>query len=627
MRTSNPNSNNWDSIKIGNKSASSSTDDSCAFNERASLDSRDLSDQVRQVDTTAPPTGSDETSEASDRRLCNQLTVHIQPVNECADLKTEIGQQNNHNVHKLNRNSLKHLSGLRLLIILWITIGHSFLYPSANNYQYYRSIINMNITRDSVWFATTNFTLGIDMLLYMTGLLFVYKLAHLSPTLRSLYLNSPMSLKSASRAYKAEGRLAMKLELKATDLTGLIIKKMLRFWPTYLTLIGMAILVPLVSDGPMWPEMVSKRLGESCRRNWWSNLLFINNFLNESDICLPSSWFVSILMQLFLIGSLVILLVRRYSLRIALIFLLVLLVISSGLSFAFAYVLNVRAPMIRMDESFVMELDESIFRLYTTIFNNLGPFLIGMIGGFLLVYAELTNIYEDPSNSPPKEVGHKKISCANIYRRVLIRATAALVVATIAALVLSSVFHQDYSRFWASIYWSLHRVGWAIVTGYIIHNCATGRCKLLNDVLSINAFVPINRLIPIAYLVYPIYIHMHSGLVRDGLHVSIYNMLNIYITRLVLTFTTALIVHLLVELPFCSLVELYANKWICNNSNSLIELNEDVEKKSTKLHPLLAIAPTVTGIAFDGKQSENTVEGNDNPSLENDKKTCNNADT
>lgn len=550
--------------------------------------------------------------------------------------------------------SLNHLAGLRMLVIIWITIGHSFLYPSANNYQYYRSIINMNITRDSVWFATTNFTLGFDMLLYITGLCFVYKLFKpvLQKSKQQNNCRSPNDNKSTHfNTSNNSNKLAspQTLRFKAVDRVGIlrmVYDKMLRFWPTYLSVIGLAIVVPLLADGPMWPEMVGKRIGASCRNNWWANLLFINNFLVESEICLPSSWFVSILMQLFLIGSVILFIVQKCSLKAGLALILFLLFASSAMSFMFAYLAQVRAPIIRMDESFVMELDDNIFRLYTNIFNNIGPFLIGMIGGFILLRAKQqqhlnnTNVSLQVLKSSPRSSSAQRNRLADIRKNgFVIRTVCCVVVSAIALMVLSSVFHQTYSRFCSSIYWSLHRVGWAIVTGYIIHNCATARWTLINDLLSISLFVPLNRLIPIAYLIYPIFIHMHSGLVRDGLHVSIYNMLNIYTTRLVMTFTTALLIHLLVELPFCSIKQLHIDAWFLNESNTRMPLNStklndnkqktndisqvrDISSDSAKLHPLLAVAKADSDISAQFNMRLNDIEQNKHENTCEDEKCC-----
>lgn len=510
---------------------------------------------VPTVDTTNEP------APVAASQFCQQLLVNCQPDDVAASAKT-----------KQAHNPLSHLSGLKLFVIVWITIGHSFLYPSANNYQYYRSIIHLNITRDSVWFATTNFTLGIDMLLYMAGLVFVYKSG--AGPLGGAQLH-PMESGQFQAAPNSVGVLRF------------ILRKVLRFWPTYLAVIAMAVVLPLVSDGPMWPEMVTQRLGNACRTNWWANLLVVNNFLGQPDICLPSSWFVSVLMQLFLVGSLIIVMARRFSLGLAASALVLLLAGSSAISFALAYRLNVQAPVIRMDESFVTEMDDNIFRLYTNIVNNLGPFLVGMAGGFLLLLATRPGGQRRARCSPKRDNPTNK----QRIKWYLLETGVALLVGLIGYLVLSSVFYQHYTRLWAAFYWALHRIGWAIVTGYLIHQCATAKFKLLYDLLSLSTFIPLSRLIFIAYLVYPIYIHVHSGLVRDGLHVSIYNMMNIYITRLVLTFATALVIYLLVELPFCSIETILLNKWIAKMANN---------KQSTRLHPLLAVVVPVVELQMGG---------------------------
>lgn len=551
-------------------------------------DSGDPEARVNWSSRNQPARASTELElDSSSSKLCHVLSIRIQPDDQFWIPKQTV--------------SLSHLSGLRLIVILWITMGMSFLYPSANNYQYYRSIINMNITRDSVWFAATNYTLGLDMLLYMSGLVFVYKLARVD---YNSILNSNGNGKGSPSCNSI-------IQLNSVAVLSLLTKKILRFWPTYLTLIGLAIVAPLLSDGPMWPEMVGYRLGEVCRRNWWSNLLFVNNFLYESDICLPSSWFVSVLMQLFLIGSLVVLLIHKYSLKMALAAIGVLLAISCSFSYGFAYTMNLPAPVIRMDQSFVMSIDDHIFHLYTNIFNNLAPFLVGMLGGLLLIRS--TNILETqqgsgrlPSSRSPRrgDTGNAS-SIFGLAFKWLAKTPLWPGVLMLTLLVLSSVLHEHYSRPWAAAYWSLHRLCWAISTGYLIHQCATYKWRLLHDILSLSSFIPISRLIFITYLVFPIFIHMHSGMVRDGLHVTLYNMMNIYTTRLVFAFGSALTIHLLVELPFCSVEEILIHRWLSlrastnriratpNSANPPEQPEVGAPRSGSHFDPLLAVAPVV----------------------------------
>lgn len=437
---------------------------------------------------------------------------------------------------------LSHLCGLKLLVIVWITVGHSFLYPSANNYQHYRSIVNMALTRTSVWFATTNFILGIDMLLYMTGLLFVCKLANGRPRDR------PGHKLNSEDPNFLEGRAPMRERIGR-----LLLGKVLRLWPVYLSVIALAILAPLVSNGPMWPEVVTRRLGDTCRRNWWANLLMVNNFLDSGRVCLPSSWFISVAAQCFAVGSLVMMVANWRSVRAAA-GLATLLIASSSLAvFHAAHSNGLNAPAIRMDESFVMELDDNIFKMYTSTLSNLGPFLVGMLGGFVLLWHQQTRAHRLRRDAPSK---------VELISDLMFELNLAFAMLLLTLVVLSSVFFVSYTPLWSAIYWSCHRLGWAIVTGYLVHQCATNKWRLLKQLLSLSSFVPLAKLIFLAYLVHPMFIHIHSGLVRDGLHVSLYNMLNIYISRLVMTFSLALALHLLVELPICSLERRLLGSWL-----------------------------------------------------------------
>ncbi|CAA3006439.1 Hypothetical predicted protein [Olea europaea subsp. europaea] len=572
--------------------------DSSSFME-ASSSSASTSSEPSELVRIDPSNSEEKSKNGTQQVAYKPLTVRIQP-----ETRTLEGQ--NDARESTTDQLLSHLSGMKLFVIVWITVGHSFLYPSANNYQYYRSIINMNITRDSVWFATTNFTLGIDTLLYMTGLVFVYKLARVSTRNRHLRRSD-----SSSPGRNQKGQTGIRYP-DGPAVLWLILRRVLRFWPAYTSAILLAIVVPLTSDGPMWPEMVSHRLGDTCRSHWWANLLMINNFFPESQVCLPSSWFVSVLMQCFLVGSLVILLARRHSPQLAIILIVLILVSSSGISFAMAYLNQVGAPAIKMDESFVMELDGNIFRMYTNTFNNLGPFLVGMLGGFLLLRWRQTKSTGSSGAATPNTIKRQEegkrprppLEHTNSIERLsslMFQLNLAFAMTLTGALVLSSVFFANYTPFWAAVYWSCHRIGWALVTGYVIHQCATGRWQLLKDLLSLSSFIPLSRLIFIAYLIFPIFIHVHSGLVRDGLHVSIYNMLNIYITRLVMTFTVALILHLFVELPFCSLDELLLNEWLGRGKRRVVNSGQAYQKCDPKtdndglvnektIHPLLAFA-------------------------------------
>lgn len=57
-----------------------------------------------------------------------------------------------------------------------------------------------------------------------------------------------------------------------------------RILPTYIAVILIfAFILPYMGDGPLW-KMIVYPEAEFCRKNWWTNLLFINNYVNSNEM-------------------------------------------------------------------------------------------------------------------------------------------------------------------------------------------------------------------------------------------------------------------------------------------------------------------------------------------------------
>ena len=81
-----------------------------------------------------------------------------------------------------------------------------------------------------------------------------------------------------------------------------IIDRFIRFLPAMISLTALEFLWPLTGSGPFFKRVAAFNL-DKCSRNWWLNLLFINNyFIDGIDICGGHSFYSSVDMQLFVIG-------------------------------------------------------------------------------------------------------------------------------------------------------------------------------------------------------------------------------------------------------------------------------------------------------------------------------------
>ncbi|XP_055620346.1 nose resistant to fluoxetine protein 6-like [Toxorhynchites rutilus septentrionalis] len=63
-------------------------------------------------------------------------------------------------------------------------------------------------------------------------------------------------------------------------------------------------------DGPMWRTGVEPHL-TFCRRNWWINLLYLNNYMKLEEPCMQHSWYLACDFQLSFIGLILVTLILR----------------------------------------------------------------------------------------------------------------------------------------------------------------------------------------------------------------------------------------------------------------------------------------------------------------------------
>ncbi|XP_032689160.1 nose resistant to fluoxetine protein 6-like, partial [Odontomachus brunneus] len=84
-----------------------------------------------------------------------------------------------------------------------------------------------------------------------------------------------------------------------------IVSRYLRLTPLYVISIGVCIwILPLCGSGPYWYLVVEQFA--YCSKNWWKNLLYVNNYLTPSELCVPHGWYLAADFQLFVCSQFVI---------------------------------------------------------------------------------------------------------------------------------------------------------------------------------------------------------------------------------------------------------------------------------------------------------------------------------
>ncbi|XP_025190645.1 nose resistant to fluoxetine protein 6-like [Melanaphis sacchari] len=93
----------------------------------------------------------------------------------------------------------------------------------------------------------------------------------------------------------------------------LIIYRIIRIYPMYITVIVIfAFILPYMGDGPLWKLIVYPE-AEFCRKNWWTNLLFINNYVHSNEMCMVHAWYLACDIHFFIVGIFLTYIVWRWN--------------------------------------------------------------------------------------------------------------------------------------------------------------------------------------------------------------------------------------------------------------------------------------------------------------------------
>nr|CAH7730472.1 unnamed protein product [Callosobruchus chinensis] len=89
-----------------------------------------------------------------------------------------------------------------------------------------------------------------------------------------------------------------------------IIKRYVRLLPVLLVLVGLfATWYRHLPYGPLWFGICEE--AERCRQNWWTNILFIQNYVNKYFMCHIVSWYIGVEMQYYVIALVLIALLNK----------------------------------------------------------------------------------------------------------------------------------------------------------------------------------------------------------------------------------------------------------------------------------------------------------------------------
>ncbi|GFY53416.1 nose resistant to fluoxetine protein 6 [Trichonephila inaurata madagascariensis] len=295
---------------------------------------------------------------------------------------------------------------------------------------------------------------------------------------------------------------------------------------------------PILGSGPIYYDTIGGFV-DDCYKNWWINLLFINNFVNADHLCLPQSWYISCDVQLYIAALTVLLPILRYpkiGLSIAVAGTLA-SIIGTG---AMTYIYDYPPTMLFVHpdhEQRIAYWANAYFKPYS----HAGPYCIGLIIGYLLATKPDMKL-----SLPTRIIGWCCAVACNLA-------------------VLYGVYEWNTGRdpelVETMLYSSLHRVVWTLGVAWVVVNCANGQGGVVNYILSWKCWIPLGRLTYAAYLIHPIVQVSAVGNARMKIQTAHYFAVWMYFGHMLITYGSSFATSMLVETPFLQLEKIVLQKF------------------------------------------------------------------
>nr|XP_018904118.1 PREDICTED: nose resistant to fluoxetine protein 6-like [Bemisia tabaci] len=178
--------------------------------------------------------------------------------------------------------------------------------------------------------------------------------------------------------------LVKQLDKNTFNIWTYVANKLIRVLPPYMFILACTIFIlPTLANGPMWKTVIETEV-DYCRKGWWTNLLFINNYYNPQDYCLLQTWYIAADMHFFVVGSVMIYFCWRWSSRKTTIIGLALF-ISAFIPFVIV-VVNQYDGVLKQYYDYLAKprSHEAFLHVYMKSHARAGPYVVGIAGAFIL---------------------------------------------------------------------------------------------------------------------------------------------------------------------------------------------------------------------------------------------------
>ncbi|KAF5307204.1 hypothetical protein FQR65_LT00720 [Abscondita terminalis] len=298
-----------------------------------------------------------------------------------------------------------------------------------------------------------------------------------------------------------------------------------------------------LNRGPLWDKTVGTEF-RNCRRNWWANLLYINNYYDIPHMCLLQSWYLAADSQLFFLSLIILIIVskfKKFLVHILSLCMVIGVIIPGIITYVNSYDIVIRQYPETLYELYANAIEWHA--VYVSAHTNIGSYVMGLIAGYIIFKYRGKSIV--------------------LQKRYIILWWILVWVLPLSIIFLGIPIYRDsfeYSRLGAAVYVALSKNVFVFGICVGILGITKGIGWLLRDAVLWSPLQILGRLTYCLYLVHPTFIRIKAGRNRVKTYMTPFTFLMDTVENLLLSYALALVLCLFVEMPTSALQKLMMSK-------------------------------------------------------------------
>ncbi|XP_044255135.1 nose resistant to fluoxetine protein 6-like [Tribolium madens] len=401
------------------------------------------------------------------------------------------------------------LNGLRCISMLWVVYLHHYQILMNDILTNSKHIVEWSDSLNSMFVSSG--TLSVDTFLTISGVLMSY------------------------------GFIKSKTKKIRFNLCFYYLHRYLRLTaPLAVVIFVLKNLYNYLGNGPKMP-ILHEIFQKPCEKYWWTTLLYVQNYVNVSEMCLEETWYLSIDFQLYVISPIIFFALWKYP-KMCIATLCGCIIAIMGASFYSAWENHLTALVANLYGNF----KEYTHKYYFLTHLRASPWIIGIILGYYL--------FKIKQNNTQIKI-NKFIVCI----------TWVICIGAMLGCVLgghSTLRTKEYDSWGNALYITFIRPVWSVAISWIIFACTVDYGGPVNWFLSLPIYQVLNKFTYSMYLVHVVVLSVIVGNRKYPDHFSKLNMMYEYAGTVCFSIVFALILVFMVEYPMIAIEKFLRDKFV-----------------------------------------------------------------